>query len=188
MEFHRALCWDQYVFFTLYTTPLNLYADNTQIYSKSKFNPNMVECLLIGFEVQREKSFNNLRCLFLGLDTNSSASPKNLVKYSTVAWISENTYSKHVGNSSIISVICVGFKKSLPLALAKQIAMALVSNKYYCNSLFHNMPETDIYVPQIQIVLLFPVYKPRLCQELSPYLTRSYGTPCLCPYVMPIQF
>ena len=65
--------------------------------------------------------------------------------YSTVARISENTYPKHVGHASIISVTCVEFEKSLSLDLAKQIAVALVSSKVdYCNSLFHNMPEKDI--------------------------------------------
>ena len=36
-------------------------------------------------------------------------------------------------------------RKNLFLDLAKQIAVALVSNKLdYCNSLFHNMPVKDI--------------------------------------------
>ena len=52
---------------------------------------------------------------------------KILVYYSTVAWISENTYPKHVGHVSIISVTCVEFEKNLYLDIAKQIAVALVS-------------------------------------------------------------
>ena len=39
---------------------------------------------------------------------------KILVYYSTVAWISENTYPKHVGHASIISVTCVEFEKVCP--------------------------------------------------------------------------
>ena len=65
--------------------------------------------------------------------------------YSTVAWISENTYPKHVGHASTYIRDLRRIRKSLSLDLAKQIAVVLVSSKLdYCNSLFHNMPEKDI--------------------------------------------
>ena len=115
----------------------HLYADDTQIYmslsvsnskesleklqqylmgvsawmtgSKLKLNPSKTEFLLIGTKLQREQILNNFPCLLLGQDTNPSTSAKNLG-----VLISENTYPKHVGHASIISVTCVEFEKVCP--------------------------------------------------------------------------
>ena len=85
---------------------LHLYADDTKIYmslfasyakeslvnlqqcvmavsawmtgSKLKLNPGKTEFLLIGTKLQPEKCLNNFSCLFLGQDTNLSASAKSL--------------------------------------------------------------------------------------------------------------
>ena len=110
--------------------------------SKLKLNPSKTEFLLIGTKLQREKFFNNFPCLILGKTQIHLHQLKFLVYYSTVALISENTYSKHVWHASIISVTFVEFEKVCPLDLAKQIAVALVGSKLdYCNTLFHNIPE-----------------------------------------------
>ena len=63
-----------------------------------------------------------------------------------LAWISENTYTKHVGHASNISVTSVESEKNLPwFSSTKQIAVALVSSKLdYHKSLFHNLSENDI--------------------------------------------
>ena len=71
--------------------------------SKLKLNPSKTEFLLIGTKLQPEKFWNNFPCLLLGQDTNPSTSAKNL-----------NTYPKHVGHASIISVTCVEFEKVCP--------------------------------------------------------------------------
>ena len=53
--------------------------------------------------------------LLLGQDTNSSTSAKNLgVLFDSSLNLAENTYPKHVGHASIISVICVEFEKVCP--------------------------------------------------------------------------
>ena len=99
--------------------------------------------------------------------------------HSTVAWISENTYPKHVGHASIISVTCVEFKKSLSLDLAKQMAVALVMSKLdYCNSLFHNMPEKNIArIQRVQNCLARVVTKaPRFGRPI-PILKRLHWLP-----------
>ena len=46
--------------------------------SKLKLNPSKTEFLLIGNKIQREKFLNNFPCLFLGQDTNPSASAKDV--------------------------------------------------------------------------------------------------------------
>ena len=188
----------------------HLYADDTQIYmclsvsnakesleklqhcllgvsawmtgSKLKLNPSRTEFLLIGTKLQREKFLNNSPCLLLGQETNPSTSLKILLYYSTVAWISENTYPKHVGHASIISIIsvtCVEFEKSLSLDLAKQIAVALVSSKLdYCNSLFHNMPEKDIArLQRVQNCLARVVTNSPRFSRYVPILKRLHWLP-----------
>ena len=46
--------------------------------SKLKLNPGKTEFLLIGTKLQQQKLLNHFPCLILGLDTNPSASAKNL--------------------------------------------------------------------------------------------------------------
>ena len=79
----------------------------------SKLEPNLskTEFILIGTKLQREKFLNNFPCLLPGVTQSHLHQLKILVYYSTVAWIFENTYHKHVGHASIISVTCVGFEK-----------------------------------------------------------------------------
>ena len=81
---------------------------------KLKLNPSKTEYLLIGTKLQREKLLNNFPCLLLGQDTNPSTSAKNLGVLFDSSLNSENTYPKHVGHASIISVTCVEFEKVCP--------------------------------------------------------------------------
>ena len=99
--------------------------------------------------------------------------------YTTVALISENTYPKHVGHASIISVTCVKFEKSLSLDLAEQIAVVLVSSKLdYCNSLFHNMPEKDIArLQRVRNCLARVVTKAPRFSRSVPILKRLHWLP-----------
>ena len=113
--------------------------------SKLKLNPSKTEFLFIRTNLQRKTFLHNFPCLILGQDTNPSASAKNL----GVVFDSSLNFRNHISQTCRayfyhISDLC-RIQKSLSLHLAKQIAVALVSSKlYYCNSLFHNMPEKDI--------------------------------------------
>ena len=74
-----------------------------------------------------------------------SASTKNL----GVVFDGGLNFGKHISKTcrACFYHICDlrRIRKSLPLDLAKQIAVALVSSKLdYCNSLFHNIPEKEI--------------------------------------------
>ena len=88
---------------------------------------------------------HNFSFLILGQYTNLSASAKNL----GVVFDSSLNFRKHISQTCRASFyhICDlrRIRKCLSLDLAKQVAVTLVSSKlYYCNSLFHNMPEKEI--------------------------------------------
>ena len=187
----------------------HLYADDTQIYmslsvsnakesldrlqhclmgvgvsgwmtgSKLKLNPSKTEFLLIGTKLQREKLLNNLSCLLLGQDTNSSTSAKNL----GVLFDSSLNFQKHISQTCRACFYHIRdlrrIRKSLPLDLAKQITVALVSSKLdYCNSLSHNMPEKDIARSQsVQNCLArVATNAPRFSRSL-PILKRLHWLP-----------
>ena len=112
--------------------------------SKLNLNPSKTDFLLIGTKVQREKFLNNFPCL-IGLDTNPSASVRNL----DVVLDSSLNFRKHISQTCRACFYHIRdlrrIRKSLALDFAKQISVALVSSKLdYCNSLFHNIPEKVI--------------------------------------------
>ena len=85
--------------------------------AKLKLNPSKTD------ELQREKILNNSPCLFLGPDTNPSASAKNVdVVFDKSTDFRKDrsqkktytVYPKHVGYASIISVTCVEFENNYP--------------------------------------------------------------------------
>ena len=123
--------------------------------SKLKLNPSKTEFLLIETNLLREKFLHNFLCLIIGQDTNLSASAKNL----GVVFDSSLNFRKHISQTCGACFYHIRdlrrIRKSLSLDLAKQIAVAIVISKLdYCNSLFHNMPETDIArLQRVQTVL-----------------------------------
>ena len=81
--------------------------------SKLKLHSSKTEFLLIGTKLQRD-SWIISHAYFQVKTQIHLHQLKILVYYSTVAWISENTYPKHLGHASIISVTCVEFEKVCP--------------------------------------------------------------------------
>ena len=143
----------------------HLYADDTQIYisltgdtateslkmlqscitgvsawmaqSKLKLNPSKTEFLLIGSKSQREKFINLFPLAVLDNEMNPADSARNL----GVFFDSGLNFHQHISQVSSSCFYHIRdlkrIRKSLPLALAKQIAVALVTSKLdYCNSLF----------------------------------------------------
>ena len=73
-------------------------------------------------------------------------------------------------------------RKSLPLALAKQIAVALVTSKLdYCNSLLHEIPAKDLHKLQCVQNCLVRVVKKAPCFSRSIPLLKSL-------HLLPIKF
>ena len=137
---------------------------------KLKPNPFKTEFLLIGTKLQREQILHNFPCLFLGQDTNPSASAKNLA----VEFDSSLNCRKHQSQTCRACFYHIHdlhrIRKRLFLDLSKQITVALVScNLDYCNSLFHNMSEKDIAKLQhVQNCLARVVTKaPRFSRSVS---------------------
>ena len=151
----------------------HLYADDTQIYvslstenaeleleklqnciadvfawmtdSKLKLNPGKTEFILIGSKLQRKKFNSIFPISILDQETKPSESARNL----GVLFDSDLSYRRHVSQTCRSCFYHIRdlrrIRRSLPLNLAKQIAIALVSSKLdYCNSLLYNIPEKDI--------------------------------------------
>ena len=135
----------------------HLYADDTQIYisltddtatesfkmlqscitgvsawmaqSKLKLNPSKTEFLLIGSTSQREKFINLFSLAVLDNEMNPADFARNL----GVFFDSGLSFRKHIPQVSSSCFYHIRYlkriRKSLPLALAKQIAVALVTSK-----------------------------------------------------------
>ena len=152
----------------------HLYADDTQIYisltgdtateslkmfqscitgvsswmaqSKLKLNPSKTEFLLIGSKSQREKFINLFPLAVLDNEMNPADSARNL----GVFFDSDLNFRQHISQVSSSCFYHIRdlkrIRKSLPLALTKQIAVALVTSKLdYCNSLLHEIPAKDLH-------------------------------------------
>ena len=114
--------------------------------SKLKLNPSKTEFLLIGSKSQMEKFINLSPLAVLDNEMNPADSARNL----GVFFDSGLNFRQHI---SQVSTSCFYHirdlkrirKSPLPLALAKQIAVALVTSKLdYCNSLLHQIPAKDL--------------------------------------------
>ena len=157
---------------------------------KLKLNPSKTEFLLIGSKSQREKFINLFPLAVLDDEMNSADSARNL----GVFFDSGLFFCQHisqVSNSCFYHIRDLKrIRKSQPLALAKQIAVALVTSKLdYCNSLLHEIPAKDLQKSQrVQNCLARVVTKaPRFSRSI-PLLKSLHWLPIkyriqICTYV-----
>ena len=182
----------------------HLYADDTQIYisltcdtateslkmlqssitgvsawtaqSKLKLNPSKTEFLLFGSKSQRAKFINLYPLAVLDNEKYPADSAMNLGD-------SGLNFRQHI---SQVSSSCFyhsrdlkRIRKNLPLAFAKQIAVALVTIKLdYCNSFLHEIPAKDIHKLQhVQNCLARVVTKAPLFSRSIPLLKSLHWLP-----------
>ena len=185
----------------------HLYADDTQIYisltgdtateslkmlqscitgvsawmaqSKLKLNPSKTEFLLIGSKSQREKFINLFPLAVLDNEMNPADSARNL----GVFFDSGLNFRQHISQVSSSCLYYIRYlkriRKSLPLALAKQIAVALVTSKLdYCNFLLNEIPTKDLQkLQRVQNCLARVVTKaPRFSRSI-PLLKSLHWLP-----------
>ena len=113
---------------------------NWMTQTKVNLNPSKTEFLLIWSEFQQTK-FSHLP-LFQLLITEQTQQ----ILQRDLGVIFDNKFSQDISCSAcfyhIWDIRCI--RKGLPLALAEQIAVALVASKLdYCNSLLHNILEKN---------------------------------------------
>ena len=184
----------------------HLYVDDTQIYisltgatatvlqscitgvsawvaqSKLKLNPSKTEFLLIGSKSQREKFINLFPLAVLDNEMNPADSARNL----GVFFDSGLNFCQHISQVSSSCFYHIRdlkrIRKSQPLALAKQIAVALVTSKLdYCNSILHEIPAKDLHKLQ------------RVQNCLARVVTKASRFSCSIPVLkllhwLPIKF
>ena len=149
--------------------------------SKLKLNPSKTEFFLIGSKSQREKFIKLSPLAVLDNEMNPADSARNL----GVFFDSGLKFRQHISQVSSSCFYHIRdlkrIRKSLPLALAKQIAVALVTSKLdYCNSLLHEIPAKDLQkLQRVQNCLARVVTK-------APRFSRS--TPLLKLHWLPIKF
>ena len=95
---------------------------------------------------QREKFINLFSLAVLDNEMNPANSARNL----GVFFDSGLNFCQHISQVSSSCFYHIRdlkrIRKSLPLALAKQIAVALVTSKLdYCNSILHEIPANDLH-------------------------------------------
>ena len=113
--------------------------------SKLKLNPNKTDFLLIGAKSQREKFIN----LFPLAVSDNEMNPANSAKNLGVFIDSGLNFRQHISQVSSSYFYHIRdlkrLRKNLPLALAKQIAVALVTSKRdYYNCLLHEIPVKEL--------------------------------------------
>ena len=114
--------------------------------SKLKLNHSKTDFFLIGSKSQREKLINLFPLAVLDNEMNPADSARNM----GVFFDSGLNFCQQI---SQVSSSCLQhirdlkrIRKSLPLPLANQIAVALVTSKLdYCNSLFHEISAKDLH-------------------------------------------
>ena len=144
-----------------------------------KLNPSKTEFLLIGSKSQREKFINLTPLAVLDNEMNPADSARNL----GVFFDSGLNFRQHISQVSSSCFYHIRdlkrIRKSLPLALAKQIAVALVTSKLdYCNSLLHQIPAKDLQkLQRVQNCLARVVTKaPRFSRSI-PLLKSLHWLP-----------
>ena len=184
-----------------YALSHHLYADDTQIYisltgdtateslkmlqscitgvsawmaqSKLKLNPS------IGSKSQREKFINLFLFAVLDNEMNPADSARNL----GVFFDSSLNFRQHISQLSSSCFYHIRdlkrIRKSLPQALAKQIAVALVTSKLdYCNSLLHEIPAEDLQkLQRVQNCLARVVTKAPRFRRSIPLLKSLHWLP-----------
>ena len=147
--------------------------------SKLKLNPSKTEFLLIGSKSQREKFINLFPLAVLDNEMNPADSARNL----GVFFDSGLNFRQHISQVSSSCFYHIRdlkrIRKSLPLALAKQITVALVTSKLdYCNSLLHQIPAKDLQkLQRVQNCLARVVTKaPRFSRSI-PLLKSLHWLP-----------
>ena len=110
---------------------------------QTKPNPSKTEFLLIASKSQREKFINLFPLAVLDNEMNPADSARNLGVFFDSGLNFQHI--SQVSSSCFYPITDLERIKSLPLALAKQIAVALVTSKLdYCNSLLHLIPAKDL--------------------------------------------
>ena len=113
--------------------------------SKLKLNSSKTEFLLIGAKSQREKFINFFPLAVLNNEMNPADPARNLCVFFNSGW----NFRQHISQVSS-SCFChirdlKRIRKKIPLALAKQIAVTMVTSKPdCCNSLLHKIPAKDL--------------------------------------------
>ena len=119
---------------------------NWMTQTKINLYPNKTEFLLIGSEFQRKK-FSYLS-LFQFLITTQTQQ----ILQGDLGVLFDNNFSQDISCSACFYHICDirRISKGSPLALAEQIAVALVTSKLdSCNSSLHNIPEKITSCPKL---------------------------------------
>ena len=114
--------------------------------TKLNLNPSKTEFLLIGYEFQQKKFSHLLPFQFFITKQTQQILQRD------IGVLFDNTFSQDISCSACFYHIwdIRRISKGLPLALAEQIAVALVTSKLdYCNSLLHNIPAKITTCPKL---------------------------------------
>ena len=144
--------------------------------SKLKLNPSKTEFLLICSKSQREKFINLFPLAVLDNEMNPADSARNL----GVFFDGGLNFRQHISQVSSSCFYHIRdlkrIRKSLLLALTKQIAVALVTSKLdYRNSLLHEIPAKDLQkLQRVQNCLARVVTKAPRFSPSIPLLKNHY--------------
>ena len=109
--------------------------------SKLKLNADKTEFLIIGTSTQRAKLDGFFPTHILSQSITPAASVLNL----GVTFDENFNFKQHISNTCRCCFYHIHIRRFLSLSVAKTIATALVSSRfYYCNSLLYNTANKDI--------------------------------------------